>query len=86
MRLVWYKITISSADIEAKIEPSEEYLVVITVINHTNNDDMAIIGLIAKITPKDVATPFPPLKLRKTVNICPNIAVMPVSKTKKMGK
>lgn len=69
MRLVWYKITISSADIEAKIEPSEEYLVVITVINHTNNDDMAIIGLIAKITPKDVATPFPPLKFRKTVNI-----------------
>lgn len=74
------------ADIAAKIEPKEEYLVIITVINHTVKQESASIGLIARTTPSDVATPLPPLNLKNTVKMCPKIAVIPTIRTNSAGK
>lgn len=66
-------MTIEVAHMDASMDPRDEYLVIKTVINHTRKEDIAKIGLIAIIVPKDVATPFPPLNLRNTENICPII-------------
>lgn len=74
------------ADNAARIEPKDEYLVIMTVRNQTIKQETASIGLIAKMTPKDVATPFPPLNLKNIVKICPIIAVIPTTSTNNAGK
>ena len=53
----------------ANIEPRETNLVSQTVNTNTNNARATGIGTSAIKTPADVATPLPPLKFRKRVNI-----------------
>lgn len=53
----------------ANIEPRETYLLSQTVTMNTNNAIAIGMGTIAMKTPADVATPLPPLNLRKIVNI-----------------
>lgn len=47
-------------------------------ISHKTNESRAGAGKRPIITPKLVATPFPPLPLRKIEKICPVIARSPV--------
>lgn len=53
-----------------------------TLKDSTQNADAIrkIHGYDAKTTPAPVATPFPPLKFKNGVKICPNIAAAPMSK------
>ncbi|MCJ7789629.1 MAG: hypothetical protein MUP69_05505 [Candidatus Atribacteria bacterium] len=51
-------------EITALIDDKEAYLVVIITISQIIAANIDIIGLSAKITPKVVATPLPPLNFR----------------------
>jgi hypothetical protein len=56
---------------------SETILDIITTTKKTKSDIKRVFGVIAINTPVDVATPFPPLKFKKGVNICPQIVKIP---------
>jgi len=53
----------------AKIEPRETYFVIQTINTKVKNAIKKGMGAKVMRTPADVATPFPPLKFRKTVKI-----------------
>lgn len=61
----------------ARIELSETNLVRNKTIKKTPTQPKAVKGEIAIISPKRVATPFPPLKSAQTGNICPKTAAKP---------
>lgn len=61
----------------AKIELSETYLVNSKVNTNTTKPTQTPKGVKNKKTPVAVATAFPPLKLAKTENMCPNMANKP---------
>lgn len=61
----------------ANIELSDTYLVNSTVITNTTKPAKTPKGVKNKKTPVAVATAFPPLKLAKTENMCPNMANKP---------
>ena len=56
---------------EATIEDKEEYLVIKTTTIHDRQKNKASLNDKAKIIPKKVATPLPPLNFNHTGNICP---------------
>ena len=62
-------ISTISKTMPAKIEPRETYLVIQTVSIKIRRAIKKGMGARAMRTPADVATPFPPLKFRKTVKI-----------------
>ena len=66
-------------EIEAIIAPNETKLKIIKTIKKINTHVPAAGGCIPIITPKDVATPLPPLKLAKTGNTCPITAKIATS-------
>ena len=61
----------------AMIEPKDTSLVKYTITPHTKKQINATIGERAISTPKPVATPRPPLKPRKTDQLCPIIPRIP---------
>ena len=58
---------------EEVIEANETYFVKTKTSRNTAKQHSAVCGLRPKNTPKDVATPFPPLKPAKIGKICPII-------------
>lgn len=76
-KIYFRKINAKRKVIEPKIEPSETYLenpiTIIKVIVENKNS----IGASANIKPIEVATPLPPLKLPKIVQMCPITAALP---------
>ena len=61
----------------AQMELSETYLETRSTPTKTRTQSIAAGKLTAKIIPKSVATPFPPLKPAKIGNKCPITAVTP---------
>ena len=59
---------------DARMAPKETYLEIKNTSKKIHKQITAVSRFIAKIIPKVVATPFPPLKLAKTGNTCPIIA------------
>ena len=59
---------------DANKEPRETYFEISTTEINITNTIVNGIGNNPKNTPADVATPFPPLKLAKIVQICPATA------------
>ena len=55
----------------AHIEESETYFDIDNIIAKTKRHTSVATGFIAKNAPHPVATPFPPLKFKNMVNICP---------------
>src|SRR5690606_32707258 len=64
-----------------KIEESEGIFVKLYTTSQVINIDTADIGETTEITPKVVATPFPPRNLSHTVYICPNTTATPATPT-----
>ena len=58
-------------DIAAHMELSDTTLVTMKKMINTMKDDRQAPGKMAHKPPRDVATPFPPLNLRKTLHTCP---------------
>ena len=67
--LIFIIISTINKTIPAKIEPRETYLVIQTIRKKIRRAIKKGIGAKAIRTPANVATPFPPLKFRKTVKI-----------------
>jgi hypothetical protein len=65
--------------IEADMEPTDICLVSHTAIAKTRKASDVGIGSKAIKTPAEVATPFPPLKFKNMVQICPNMQAKPVA-------
>ena len=61
----------------AMIEPKDTSLVKYTITPHTKKQINATIGERAISTPQPVTTPRPPLKPRKTDQLCPIIPRIP---------
>ena len=59
-------------NIAAIIDPIDTILNTIMIINANTRQINPILQLIIINTPNDVATPLPPLKLKKHGNVCPN--------------
>jgi hypothetical protein len=59
--------------------PTEEYLVIIKTNSHIIIVKSAVCGVYINSMPKLVATPLPPLNLRKREKLCPNTAHNPMS-------
>ena len=73
----------TGSDNEPNIDPKETYLEIITIINQISTATTRTLGATTRSTPVLVATPFPPLNLRKTGHICPEIAANPKMSLKK---
>jgi len=69
-------------NIAAIIDPIDTILNTIMIINANTRQINPILQLIIINTPNDVATPFPPLKLKKHGNVCPNTTANPAISTK----
>ncbi len=65
-------------EIAAIIDASETYLNTIKTISQTMSDMRNTLGISANVTPAVVATPFPPLNLKNTLQTWPEIAVAPI--------
>lgn len=63
--------------IKVMMAPKEEYLKMYTTIDHRKIEQAATAGEYTRITPKAVATPFPPLNLRDIGKIWPRITATP---------
>lgn len=71
------KIVLSGKVKPAHIEPNETYLVANNTITNTRTQNIAAGKLTAKIIPKRVATPLPPLNPANIGNKWPITAVTP---------
>ena len=67
------KSTQSGREREAKMEPNDTIFTIKKVMINTTKESEAETGSISKKTPKEVATPFPPLNLSNMLNWWPKI-------------
>ena len=65
---------------EPRIDDSEEYFVRENTINQEAEKTNAKLKESARTTPKQVATPLPPLNFNQTGNICPIKHIRPLNK------
>ena len=54
-----------------RTEAKDTYRQVIKAVAHTHKHDKNTRGISPRNTPAEVATPFPPLNLKKIVQLCP---------------
>src|SRR5262249_37058368 len=64
---------------EARIDPSEMYLLAHTATRKTSSEGGTAIGVSTEKTPQAVATPFPPLNFSQTGYTWPMIAAKPAA-------
>ncbi len=69
---------INGNEITAHNAARDEILEIIATEIHIKSMMIAALGLYTDKTPNPVATPLPPLNLRKIENICPRTAVNPI--------
>ena len=76
--------TVSTGNsIAAAIEPNDTNLVNAININANTKQINPICQFVINSTPRDVATPFPPLNPKNIGNVCPKTTAIPASCTNK---
>ena len=72
--------------VAAVIDPRDTYFVASTTSAKADIENITASGLMARATPRPVATPFPPLNPKNGLNILPAITAIPMAGLKIFSK